>query len=348
MFTPDYRNILSVLRNERPARLPVYEHIINNESMEAITGETFGELALSDNPADLREYFRHYCKFWKDMEYDTVSYEICIGRFIGYEALRGGIGQIQTPADFEVFPWEEVPKRYWAKSAARFDALRAALPAGMKAIGGVGHGVFEQAENLTGLEYLPYMAADYPELHDALYEKIGWLMDTIWREFLVRYKDCFVAGRFGDDMGYKCSLLTHPDVVRRNVIPQYRRVIKTIHDAGLPFLYHSCGCIFEVMEDIIATGINAKHSNEDAIAPFDVWIEKYGSRIGLFGGFDMDFLCLKKPAEIKEAVIEQGTRFRRTARGYALGSGNSIAPYMPTENYLAMLEGARVIREREA
>ncbi len=30
----------------------------------------------------------------------------------------------------------------------------------------------------------------------------------------------------------------------------------------MEFLLHSCGCIFEVMEDILATGIDAKHSNE--------------------------------------------------------------------------------------
>jgi len=281
------------------------------------------------------------------MTYDTVSYEVCTGAFIGGSAISGGAGKIQTPEDFAAFPWEEVPKRYWDYATPRFDALCAALPSGMKVVGGVGNGAFELAEGFTGLEHLPLMAVDYPELHDALYDKIGWLMNTIWEQFLARYKDYFVAARFGDDLGYKCSLLTHPDVVRKNIIPQYRRVIATIHAAGLPHLYHSCGCIFEVMEDIIAAGINAKHSNEDAIAPFDTWIERYGSRIGLLGGFDMDFLCLKTPSEIRAAVIEQGARFRATARGYALGSGNSIPTYLPPENYLAMLDAARELRARE-
>jgi uroporphyrinogen decarboxylase len=98
------------------------------------------------------------------------------------------------------------------------------------------------------------------------------------------------------------------------------------------------------MEDILATGVNAKHSNEDAIAPFETWIERYGSRIGLLGGFDMDFLCGKNASEVRAAVIEQGSRFRAMAKGYALGSGNSIPAYMPPENYLAMLDAAREIR----
>ncbi|MCL1888226.1 MAG: hypothetical protein FWF96_05090, partial [Kiritimatiellaeota bacterium] len=345
MFNPDYRNMLAVMRNERPARLPVYEHVINFDSIENITGKKFARLAHSEKPADLAEFFRQYCAFWRDMTYDTVSYEVCIGQFVDGNAISGGAGPIQTRADFEAFPWDEIPGRWWAYAEPRFDALRAALPAGMKAVGGVGNGAFELAEAFTGLEHLPLMAADDPGLHDALYDKIGWLMETVWEKFLPRYKDIFVAGRFGDDLGYKCSLLTHPGVVRRNIIPQYRRVIATIHNAGLPLLYHSCGCIFEVMEDIIGAGINAKHSNEDAIAPFETWIERHGSHIGLLGGFDMDFLCLKNAAEVRAAVVERGTRFRAMAKGYALGSGNSIPAYVPPENYLAMLDAARELRE---
>jgi uroporphyrinogen decarboxylase len=101
------------------------------------------------------------------------------------------------------------------------------------------------------------------------------------------------------------------------------------------------------MEDAIAAGIDAKHSNEDVIAPFSRWIADYGERIALLGGFDMDFLCQKKPDDIAAAVVELGSQYRRTARGYALGSGNSIPDYVPTENYLAMIRGAQSIRERE-
>jgi hypothetical protein len=43
---------------------------------------------------------------------------------------------------------------------------------------------------------------------------------------------------------------------------------------------------------VLALGIRAKHSNEDGIAPFGQWIARYGDRIALLGGFDMDFLCV--------------------------------------------------------
>jgi uroporphyrinogen decarboxylase len=102
------------------------------------------------------------------------------------------------------------------------------------------------------------------------------------------------------------------------------------------------------MEDAIAIGIDAKHSNEDAIAPFDKWVDLYGDRIGLLGGFDMDFICQQTPDEIFDRVVELGAQYREKARGYALGSGNSIPDYVPAENYLAMVRGAQRIRELES
>jgi uroporphyrinogen decarboxylase len=102
------------------------------------------------------------------------------------------------------------------------------------------------------------------------------------------------------------------------------------------------------MDDVITLGIDAKHSNEDIIAPFDEWIHRYGERIGLLGGIDVDLLCQKSAAEISETVFEKGRRFRQMGHGYALGSGNSIPEYVPVEGYLAMIDGARRIRDAEA
>ena len=207
----------------------------------------------------------------------------------------------------------------------------------MKALGGVGNGVLEISEDLVGFERLAYLQADDPELFAALYEKIGELMLEIWTVFLECFGDAFAVCRFGDDLGFKTSTLLSPAMIRQHVLPQYRRVIGHIKGAGKPFLWHSCGCVFPIMDDAIALGIDAKHSNEDCIAAYERWIELYGRRIGLLGGIDLDILCQKKPDEVYEIVLERGRRYRRTACGYALGTGNSIPDYVPVEGYLAMI-----------
>lgn len=347
-FEPDYRHFAAVMRNVRPARLPLYEHIVGASSMEKILGTEFKELEKG-NASDQAEYFREHCRFFKEMTYDTASYEVCIGGILtGHRAICGGQGPIQCRIDFDAYPWAELPARYWEVARPRFDALVAALPPGMQAVGGVGNGVFELAECLVGLEYLPFIEADDPGLYADVFRSIGDLMCAIWSEFMRRYGSHFVACRFGDDLGFKSSLLTNPTTVRRHILPQYRRVIDVVHAGGGRFLWHSCGCIFEIMDDVIALGIDAKHSNEDVIAPFDRWIADYGRRIGLLGGFDMDFLCVNNAEVIFEKTLELGRRYRRTAQGYALGSGNSIPDYVPAENYLAMIRAAQELRREES
>ncbi len=178
--------------------------------------------------------------------------------------------------------------------------------------------------------------------------KIGDLMVNIWDRFLDCFSDTFAVCRFGDDLGFKSGMLLSAETVKTHILPQYCRIIDLVHSKGKPFLWHSCGCIFEIMDDVIALGIDAKHSNEDVIAPYTKWIDLYGGKIGLFGGIDVDVLCQKSPAEVEDIVYNCGKEYRQMANGYALGSGNSIPSYVPADGYLAMIEAAKRIRLTES
>ncbi len=76
-FQPDYHHMLDVLDNKRPERLPLYEHIISPSIMEKILNVQFATLA-NGNEVDKREFFTQYCRFFKEMTYDTVSFEVGI------------------------------------------------------------------------------------------------------------------------------------------------------------------------------------------------------------------------------------------------------------------------------
>ena len=337
--------MLDVMTNKRPKRLPFYEHLISTAVMEEIQNIRFAGL-VHGNESDIREFCTQYCRFFKAMTYDTVSFEVCITDILPDNgAIMGGRpGPIQTRDDFNKYPWHELPVLYWQKAKPIFDMLAISMPAGMKAVGGIGNGAFEISEDLVGFEYLAYMMIDDPLLCRDLYRRIGDLMTEVWSEFLRQYSDTFAVCRFGDDLGFRTSTLISPDHIRQYIIPQYQRVISLVKESGRPFLWHSCGNIFGIMEDVIQLGINGKHSNEDAIAPFDKWISLYGDRIGLVGGIDVDLLCLQTPEMIYETVVHLGRRFRETAKGYALGSGNSIPDYVPIDGYLAMIDAGQQIR----
>ncbi len=345
-FQPDYHQLLQVVSNVRPDRLPLYEHHID----APFIGKYFGEhLDIEEVPvADLDLFFSKIIGFWKDMTYDGFDYEAAVCEiFPQHGAIFGGLGPIQNRDDFERYPWDELPGLFWGKYTPRLESIRRTLPDGMKAYGGCGYGIFESAQDLVGYESLCLMQYLDPDLHRDLFVRIGDLYVTLWSEMVDRYADIFVFFRMGDDLGFKSSTLLAPDTICQHILPQYKRVIDIVHRANKKFLLHSCGNIFNVMDDILATGIDAKHSNEDEIAPFEEWINRYSSQIGLLGGIDMNFLILEKPEDVYRKVLEDGTRFRKMANGYAIGSGNSIPDYVPVDGFMAMVEAVKEIRFRE-
>jgi len=345
-FQPNFNNLLDVLYNRKPGRLPLYEHNIDLPFIEKFFGY---EIPFGSTTADLEEHCKKVIGFWKQNEYDAFSYEALVCEvFPGHGAIKGGMkGPIQNRDDFEKFPFEDIPTLFWEKYTPHLEAIRKVMPAGMKAYGGCGYGIFEASEDLVGYEYLSVMQYLDPELFADLYKKIGDLYVKLWSEMIKRYSDIFVFYRMGDDLGFKSSTLLEPETIITHIIPQYKRVIDLVHSAGKKFLLHSCGNIFNIMDEIIGTGIDAKHSNEDQIAPFEKWIELYNDRIGLLGGFDLNLLMLKKYDDVFNEVVEDGTRFRSMAKGYGLGSGNSIPDYIPLEGFQAMVDAVKEIRRRE-
>jgi len=167
------------------------------------------------------------------------------------------------------------------------------------------------------------------------------IADAIGSRLLRHYErglqhDLIGAAFVNDDWGFKSQPFLAPEHMREFITPWHRRFAETIHAAGRPALLHSCGELKLLWEDIIEDlKYDAKHSYEDAILPVEEAYEKYGSRIAILGGIDVDFLCRSTPDAIyrrSKAMIE-----RTQARGgYALGSGNSIPDYVPAENFDAM------------
>ena len=346
-FEPDYRQIEKVLHNQRPVRLPIYEHHIEKPFIENVLGR---EITLQGTKAtDYEDYYRQIIGFWKEMTYDAFDYEAAICDIIpGHGAIMGGmLGPIQTRNDFDTYPWDEIPKIFWEAYTPHLEAIRKAMPSGMKAFGGCGYGIFESSEDLVGYQSLATMQYTDPDLFRDLFLKIGDLYEILWTEMIKRYDDLFVFYRMGDDLGFKSATLLEPKTIRDHIFPQYKRVIDLVHASGKKFLLHSCGNIFSIMEDILSLGIDAKHSNEDEIAPFEKWIELYGQRIGLFGGIDVNTICLNSYDDVFKTVYDKGLKYRNSANGYGLGSGNSIAEYVPVDGFMGMIDAVKAIRKSE-
>ncbi len=239
--------------------------------------------------------------------------------------------------DFEKYPWPKVEDMdLWSYEFASNN-----LPQGMGIFGCLSGGILEIALNdLFGYETLSYLIYDNPELVKAVFDRIGNLIYKAY-EKLIGLKN--LAGFFqGDDMGFRTATLISPRELRKYVLPWHKKLAQFCHSHGLLYILHSCGNLETIMEDLISdVKIDAKHSFEDAIMPVTEAKEKYGERIAILGGVDLDKLCRFEEKELR-SYVRHILEKCMPGGGYALGTGNSVANYIPVNNYLIMLdEGVR-------
>jgi uroporphyrinogen decarboxylase len=144
-----------------------------------------------------------------------------------------------------------------------------------------------------------------------------------------------------DDMGFRSGTLISPKDMRALALPGHKELARLTHAAGRLYILHSCGNLKAIMDDLIDdVKIDAKHSFEDIILTVSDAKRIYGQRVSLLGGMDMDFLCRSDPDAVRQRVRET-LEICQPGGGYCLGTGNSVANYVPVENYLAMLDEGR-------
>jgi uroporphyrinogen decarboxylase len=214
----------------------------------------------------------------------------------------------------------------------------ARMPKGMKVMLNY-TGIFEDLKQLMGFETLAYATADDPGLVDDILEQL-----TRIAEYTVGLAAAHPATGgvfYGEDMGFHKGTLLSPAFLKRHVIPRLTRIADACHRHGKPFLLHSCGNVIALMDDLIdVVGIDAKHSFEDKILPVEEWYARWGDRIAILGGLDMDILARGSEEDVR-ARTRRILEACAPGGGYCIGSGNSVANYVRLENYYAMIDETR-------
>ncbi len=335
---PNFDRLKTVFARKQPDRVPFIELFLDDEIMVSLR-----EAPFSADPARRwQEIADLYFRLGYDyvpasagfgFPYHTVAAEDTAPLSRGQRSwVQESDGAVQTWEDFERYPWplpkdeHYLPIEYAA--AARLDGM-GLIPIGPG-------GVLENVMWLMGYGPMSYAMADQPDLLQAVFDRVG---ETLVEAFGRMAEHQAVGAVFlGDDMGFKTQTMISPEAMRKYVFPWQRRVVKAVHAHGKPLLLHACGNLEAVMDDLIDyVGIDAKHSFEDIITPVTEAKKKWGGRIAILGGLDLDFLVRSTPEQVRSRTREV-LEVCMPGGGYALGSGNSIANYIPVANYLAMLE----------
>jgi len=335
---PNFQNILDLLARRPTAKPVLFEFIINSGHIGRLAGEP-QDRASGDSDQLLRAQMKG---FWA-AGYDYAPIPPWLFRamsFRGPERERsqsigmahGGV--IHDRESFEKYPWPDADSTDWDA----LERLKPHTPPGMKFLICTSGGVLENLVSLMGYEELCFMLEDDPELFREITDAIGSRLLRYYETGLEH--DCVGAAIVNDDWGFKTQPFLAPKDMREFITPWHRRFVETIRAAGRPAILHSCGELKLLWDDIIDDlKFDGKHSYEDTILPVEEAYEKYGSRIAILGGIDVDYLCRETPEAIYrrcKAMLER----TQSRGGYGLGSGNSIPDYVPAEKFDALLRAA--------
>lgn len=343
---PDFGRVLTAVRRGEPDRVPFAELYHDHEIMEAVLGEPIPRHCPTLE--DRRHYYRKRIQVWYQLGYDFVT--IPVGPDLPSRkveapdtarlsrGMRSWVdesrGAIETREDFARYPWPD-PE---AVDCSAVEIAEEFLPEGMKIVVTTS-GVLENVMWLMGYAPMCYAIADDPELICEMFQFVG--ERVLKAHETVAPADSVGATWLGDDMGFRHATMISPRLLKEHVFPWQKRMADAAHAQGKPFFLHACGNLEEIMDDLIdRVGIDAKHAFEDAIIPVPQAKRLYGSRVALMGGVDMHFICSASEDEVR-AYVRRVLEECAPGGGYILGTGNSVANYVPLRNYLGMLDEGR-------
>ena len=268
---------------------------------------------------------------WRETVPDTAEHPRAGGR--SYQDEHHG--PIMSWEDFEKYPWPD-PHQAGDRSVAWYERN---LPDDMCLLPTARGHFCEHLTWLMGYETLCYSLYEQRDLVAAISAKLLEIYRVVMARLLEYERVGVVWG--SDDMGFKTATLISPDDLREFVLPGHKALAEMARAAGRPYLLHSCGNLHEIMPDLLDdVKIDGKHSFEDTIELITDAKSDYGDRCAVLGGIDVDFLCRADEQAVRRRVRET-LDVCMPGGGFCLGSGNSVANYVPIDNYLAMMDEGR-------
>ncbi len=342
---PDYTRTERALRRQGDCHhVPLMEIAADPEVIAAVLGESIipegDDLEIKHCALDQRIRFSHRLGF----DVLCQGAELPLPELLRLEAgdtayLARAARHWADEKSGAITNWEEFDHYPWPNSVdANYEPIEYLinhLPEGMALIVGV-TGIFEPLMYLMGLETLALLLYDDPELIQAICDKISEIFLPVARSLV--QMDKVIGLTTSDDMGHKTGTLIAPQFLRKYVFPYQKELVAYAHEQDLPFMLHSCGQLDGIMKDLIEDiKVDAIHSFQDVIESVESFSKRYSDRIAIVGGVDVDLLARGSVEQIRIRT-RQILEACAPSRAYILGSGNSIANYIPVQNFLAMFD----------
>jgi len=326
---------LTALRREQPDAVPIWELIVNEPVIRAlhqpgVSYHDFCELEGLDGVT-----------VFENQRFERIDAQTVRDEWgIVWRTREPGIpyridGPIHAPADLDRYHGPDPDADH--RLASLEEAVRRFK--GERAIVFLGHDAFEFSHYLYGMDNLLMAYVTEPELAHRLGRVVTDYKRRVFERAAELGADVLLTG---DDYANRKAPIMSPDHFRQLCLPYLKEMVETAHRCGKPFIKHTDGNLWPILDDIVDAGIDALDPIEP-IAGMDIGEVKarYGDRIAVCGNVDCgELLSRGSVEEVVEAVKETIAK-ASPGGGHILASSNSIHPAVRPQNYKAMAEAGR-------
>ncbi len=353
---PDFEEFRRAILDPAPGHVPVGDLFADFESISCfldepvidgigVTSDKQHKITLKDLTAGYR-YVEQSIRFCINAGWDYV-WSFSSIPFPGFmnllaentaPAARGRLRAWVNDNRGPITSWNEFEQYNWPTDFHGINFLSRLVaqrcPDGLKVMVIPG-GVFEWTTWLMGLVPFSYALVDTPDLVQAVIEKVTASIIGVVEDLL---DEPNLGGFFmGDDLGFASGTMVSPAVLRKYFMPQTKKVVQCVRQTDKLFLFHSCGNMYSMMPDLLEMGVQGKHSFEDKIRPVESVYNEWGAKMALIGGMDVHLLATGTEDAIRKRVREI-LDVCGSGGHYVFGTGNSVANYIPIDNYRIMLD----------
>ena len=216
----------------------------------------------------------------------------------------GFFEDFEDPADVNKFDWPE-PEKYISPEECR--KVVEGLPQDKAVLGVLWSAHFQDACAAFGMENALMTMLETPEMYAAVNDKIVDFYLRANKIFYENTKGKLHAVLIGNDLGSQTSLMISPKLVREFVLPGAEKLIKQAHEYGLKVIYHSCGAISDVFDDLLSVGVDVLHPIQALAEGMNPERLKrdFGGRATFCGGVCTQDLLVNGTPEAVAAKVKQ-------------------------------------------
>ena len=216
-------------------------------------------------------------------------------------------------------------------------------------LGGFGGNIVEIGQSLRGWEnFMMDLVANRPFAED-LMDRITEVHLENLKLYLQAVGDFVQIIQFGDDLGTQGSTMISPELYHEVIMPRHRRLYSYAKSNSKLFTFlHSCGSIYDLLPDLIETGIDIINPVQTSAAKMDPLKlkTKFGDKLTFWGG-GIDTQSLLASATHEEIVdhIKARLDIFKPGGGYVFTPIHNIQADIPPENILVTYDS--VIENRK-